>query len=502
MSRLRQAVVLGLCVSAVAAPQALARPAGGPGPGPVAAAPVLSWRPCPQPGGPAGQECAELPVPLDYRDPEGPHLTLALSRLRSEAPAERRGTLLVIPGGPGASGVERLTRRGEALRAELGGTYDLVGLDPRGVGGSTTATCGLDPADRTLMALRPWPGAGGRIGENVARARRTAEACARNGGAVLRSFSTANQVRDIERLRRALGAERLSAYATSYGSYVAAGYAQRHPGRTDRLVLDGSGDPDPKRVGRGWLANIARGAEDRFPDFAGWAADPARADEGLRLAERAADVRPLFLDLAAELDRAPRRTTTDGVPLTGNRLRQAMHSALYADAAFPALARLVQQARDPGATPVLPPELTATLPDSDAAVAHAVLCNDVRWPASVPAHRRAVAADRAGHPLTAGMPVNITPCSFWRTAPADKPVRITDEGPSNVLMVQNLRDPATPYAGALRMRAALGDRARLVTVDSGGHGSYLANGNACGDRAVTAFLTTGRRPAADTFCPG
>ncbi|MFI1200215.1 alpha/beta hydrolase [Streptomyces sp. NPDC020883] len=71
---------------------------------------------------------------------------------------------------------------------------------------------------------------------------------------------------------------------------------------------------------------------------------------------------------------------------------------------------------------------------------------------------------------------------------------------SNVLMIQNLRDPTTPYFGALRMRAALGRRARLVTVDHGGHGAYLANDNACGDRAVTEFLLSGHRPAADRRC--
>ena len=68
-------------------------------------------------------------------------------------------------------------------------------------------------------------------------------------------------------------------------------------------------------------------------------------------------------------------------------------------------------------------------------------------------------------------------------------------------MIQNRRDPATPYVGALRMRRAFGDRARLVTVERGGHGVYLGTGNACGDRAVTAFLTTGERPARDVTCP-
>ncbi|WBB61827.1 alpha/beta hydrolase [Streptomyces sp. WMMC500] len=501
MSRIRHALLLALsvaAVTAVTAPGAPAAPAGAPE---GRRAPALSWEPCARPGGPAGMECAELAVPLDYADPGGPRLTLAVSRLRSEDPAARRGTLLVVPGGPGSSGVQRLAEKGAALRAETAGAYDLVGFDPRGVGGSTRAGCGLAADDRHLVNVRPWPGPDGGIGANAARSARVAESCARAGGAVLASFSTANEVRDMERLRQALGEERLSVWATSYGSYVSAVYAQRYPHRTDRWVLDGSGDPDPERVGRGWMANFAAGAEDRFPDFAAWAADPAREAEGLRLAERPEDVRPLFLRLAAKLDREPRESTTAGVPLTGNRLRQAMHTALYADAGFPALARLVRQARDPQTTPVLTPDVAGPMSDEDAAVALAVLCNDVRWPApSVSAHQRAVTADRARHPLTAGMPVNITPCSFWKDTPDDAPTRITDEGPSNILMLQNRRDPATPYAGALKMREALGDRARLVTVDSGGHGSYLANGNPCGDRAVTAFLTTGNRPGTDVHC--
>jgi pimeloyl-ACP methyl ester carboxylesterase len=78
---------------------------------------------------------------------------------------------------------------------------------------------------------------------------------------------------------------------------------------------------------------------------------------------------------------------------------------------------------------------------------------------------------------------------------------VTGRGPANVLLAQNLRDPNTPYRGALKLREAFGDRARMVTVDSGGHDVYLANGNACGDAVVTDYLVTGRRPADDVFCP-
>ncbi|WP_329034465.1 alpha/beta hydrolase [Streptomyces sp. NBC_00178] len=496
----RKTVLLALCATALATSvTAAARPASG------TAAPRLDWHACDLPPGTApaaGQECATLAVPLDHLDPDGRSVQVSVTRLLSDRPEKRRGTLLVVPGGPGSSGVQRLAQKGAALRAALDGAYYLVSLDPRGVGGSVRARCGIPAADRRLVTLRSWPAPDGGISENETRSRRTAESCARNGGAVLRSFTTRNETRDIDRFRAALGERKLSIWGTSYGTYVGTVYAQTEPGRVDRMVLDSSGDPDPTRVARGWLENMSRGAADRFPDFAAWASDPAREAEGLRLASRAQDVEPLFLALADRLDRAPLTSDVPGVPLTGNGLRQALQNALYADAAFPAMARLIEQASAPEGRPVLPPDLAGTIPDEDASLMLATICNDVRWPGPGPGYAERVAADRAAYPLTAGMPVNIGPCAYWKDAPTERPVRITADGPSDILMVQSLRDPATPYSGALRMRSALGDRARMVTLGRGGHGMYLGNGNDCGDRAVTRFLVTGHRPARDIHCTG
>ncbi|MEV5139044.1 alpha/beta hydrolase [Streptomyces syringium] len=493
----RKALLLTLATTAVAATLATpvqASPASRP------TAPALTWKPCESPAG--ATECATLSVPMDYRDPGGRRVDLAVSRLRGADSPARRGTLLVIPGGPGGSGVARLATKGTELRKQTGGAYDIVSFDPRGVGGSTPADCGVSDDDRELTHLRPWPGPDGDITANVARARRVAAACEANGGAMVRNISTANEVRDIESLRRALGEEKLSAWATSYGTYVGAVYAQKYPHRTDRWVLDSNGDPDPKRVARGWSANMSVGAEDRFPDFAAWAADPAR-DRAHRLAERPEDVRPMFLELAAQLDATPRKFADPAhFPLTGNRLRQALQQTLYSKNAFDPLAELILAARDTtGPLTVRDVLPGGPLSQRETAVMVGTLCNDVGWPHDIPSYARAVTADRARHPLTAGMPVGVMPCAFWKTTPTDKPVRLTPHGPSNILMIQNLRDPATPHHGARKMREALGDRARLVTVDSGGHGAYLANGNTCGDRTVTDFLTTGRRPAGDVVCP-
>jgi hypothetical protein len=176
---------------------------------------------------------------------------------------------------------------------------------------------------------------------------------------------------------------------------------------------------------------------------------------------------------------------------------------LYSDDRFPGLAALIRAARDwtPGASlpkPSTPPDEAV---QNTVAAAVVTICDDVAWPPATARYQEDVRVDRVRHPLTAGMPVNVMPCTFWPYTPAERPVRIISDGPSNLLLIQNLHDPATPYSGALNLRRALGDRARMVTVDSGGHGAYVANGNACGDAVVTEFLVTDGRPAQDAFCP-
>ncbi|MFL6127367.1 alpha/beta hydrolase [Actinophytocola sp.] len=197
-------------------------------------------------------------------------------------------------------------------------------------------------------------------------------------------------------------------------------------------------------------------------------------------------MRSTYLRLTSALDEHPRPD------LTGNTLRALMFNTLYADAAFPQLAVFLRAANTGAPAPPVPSPPPGFA--NQVAVQTATACNDVAWPG--PAHDYAgdVARDRAAHPLTAGMPANIRPCAFWPYRPAEPATRITSHGPPNVLMVQNRRDPATPLAGALRLRAALGHRARMVVVDSGGHDAYLQNGNPCGDATVTAFLTDGTRP--------
>ncbi|MFD7643749.1 alpha/beta hydrolase [Kitasatospora sp. NPDC059795] len=456
-------------------------------------------------GAPDGRQlCAEVTVPVDYRQPDGPSLTLAISRIPAARPDQRRGVLVLIPGGPGGSGLNGPSGAVNRLPPEVRDGFDLIGFDPRGVGRSSPVSCGLDFADLAPGRLLPWPAPDGHGGDaNLATGRRVADRCAENGGPVLRSITTRNEARDIDRIRQALGERRISAWGVSYGTYAGAAYATMFPDRTDRIVLDSNDNPDPVIAERSWVAAAATGAEDRFPDFAAWASSPAAGE--LRVADTPEQVRTAYLTAAQQLDAAPLPWPGNNPEvLNGNGLRGMLLNGLSADSRFPAVAALIQAAQGlrPLPAPAPAPDAAALARmQSSTAVSAATLCNDVSWPRDLAGYAAAVAVDRVAHPLTAGMPVNATACAFWHWQPAEPPVRVTSDGPSNVLLVQNRRDPATPYAGALKLRAAFGDRARMVTVDSGGHDAYLANGNACGDALVSEFLATGHRPARDAFCP-
>ncbi|SNX58311.1 TAP-like protein [Streptomyces sp. TLI_55] len=463
----------------------------------ASAAPALEWGKCAGGGLDPRQQCALLDVPMDYAHPDGPRIGIAVSRIVSEKPAARRGALFLIPGGPGGSSLNDPSGKGQKLPQEVRDAYDLIGFAPRGLAPSTSVDCGLDRGDLALTASRPWPAADGSVDANMATARRMAEACERNGGELLKHLSTRNEARDLDRLRAALGERRISAWGVSYGTYVGAVYAEMFPGRTDRFVLDSNDDPDPTRVARAWLAGHEQGVEDTFPEFARWAAAPGNP---YRVATTAAEVRPKFLALAARLDREPLPWPgANPAELNGNMLRQAMLSSLYDPDDFPALAQLMLAA-EKGTVPPAPASPPDAVLQNVSAVGAGTLCNDVAWPTSTAVYRKGVEESRAKFPLTAGMPRNAMVCAAWPWAPQEPPVRITDRGPSTILLVQNERDVATPVGGALKLRTALGRRAVMVTVNSTGHDAYLDNGNACGDAAVTRFLATGRRPAADLYC--
>ncbi|HUR75962.1 MAG TPA: alpha/beta fold hydrolase, partial [Sporichthya sp.] len=187
-------------------------------------------------------QCAKIKVPVDYAQPDGPSLNLAVTRLRTAGP-KRLGSLVLNPGGPGASGVDYLQHAYTAITEPVRSAYDLVSFDPRGVGNSKPIDCVTDrQLDEFLSAdvtmdnqndVETWD----RISKQFATG------CQQHTGPLLAKVDTDDVARDLDVLRAVLGDESLNYLGYSYGTYIGARYADLFPGKVGRMVLDGAIDP-------------------------------------------------------------------------------------------------------------------------------------------------------------------------------------------------------------------------------------------------------------------
>jgi pimeloyl-ACP methyl ester carboxylesterase len=463
---------------------------------------ALVWGPCPKAAPSTNapitrdprEVCATLTVPLDYAN-KTDHRTikLTISKIPSTNPHPKE--LLVEPGGPGEPGLDEPSRWSALpTGAALLGTYDLIGADDRGIGNSTPVDCDLSPADLDFTVAVPYPAPDGDISANVAQARRVAQACETNAGAYLPYLTTSDIARDTDSIRAALGVPKISYYGVSYGTYRGAVFASMFPSDTDKIVLDSVVNPGGTLPG---IPGKAPGTASAFGDFATWA---AQNDAKYHLGTTPQAVRAAYFRIAADLDRQPRTNPNGGV-LTGNMVRIAMPSLLEVQATFVSLAALLDFGD--GTRSSLPAgSLERTFPDNFESAQYAIICGDT--PASgsttnTAYYSAAVKVSKALYPLTDGAPSNIWPCSFWPSDAVHPAVHVSDTGPHNVMLLQNERDPSAWYGGALQMRAALGQRATMVSVDAEGHG--VNQDNPCVASTLTSFLLDGRLPKTDTRCP-
>lgn len=469
----------------------------------------IVWGACPKPADGTtlnpGLTCGTVTVPLNYQDPKGAKIQVAVSRLATAKPGKRHGVLLLNPGGPALGGLDMPSAMAPTLPQSVLDGYDLIGFDPRGVEHSTPQSCGLtDPA---VPGLFPYPAADGSITKNAALAKADAAQCARGAGENLKYFNTANTARDLDRIRQGLGENKISYWGQSYGTYLGAVYRSLFRGRTDRMVLEGN--VNPAKV---WADEVAdtwgRGMADRFPDAARIA---AAQNDTLGLGRTAAQVTQTYLALADRLDRTPAPVPGTPASVDGAALRNVTYGLLLHNETLPLLTQFWKAAEDLAAGHPTDADATALkqvfadspstpgVPaDNQATMFLALVCGDAAWPQDVDAYAARTAADRRQWPLTAGMPANIWACAFW-PKPVEPPVAVAATGSRNTLILQNRRDNATPWEGGLGLHQALGDKSVLVGVDNGGH--YVYNeGSACADKATTDFLSGGRLPDKDVYC--
>ncbi|MGC9544067.1 alpha/beta hydrolase [Streptomyces sp. UG1] len=445
---------------------------------------------------PANFQCATIKVPLDYRRPGGKKLDLAISRLKTSTRAERRGVLLLNPGGPGGPGVDLPHWLASDLPKSVKAKYDLVGFDPRGVGESSGVGCGMtDEEQEWQRAYRPQT-----FAKDVKWARTVAEKCEAKQGDKLRHITTRNTARDMDVIRAVLGEKKISYLGYSYGTYLGAVYTQMFPKRSDRFVLDSA--VDPARVWRGMIQIWAEGTE---PAFTKWTEWTAKRHSTYKLGKTPEAVRKTFYDLVAQADRKP--IDLDGELLTGGDIRAGSRAAFFevryaaemiVELKKAAEGRAPSRKRESGTSKPVPPSFgrAAEPEDNGTAAFWTVVCADTRnWPRDPERYRSDAIRDRAKYPLYGDIASNIKPCAFWKKG-SEPATRIDNK--VGALILQNEWDSQTPLASGQGLRRVM-KGAKMVTVLGGvGHGIY--GSKSCADKTATAYLTTGKLPTKDTTC--
>ena len=458
----------------------------------------LSWSPCRE-----QVECASLTVPLDYGEPRGETIDLALLRVPAADPDARVGSLVVNPGGPGAPGTDYATAaRGDdpAFGEALTDRFDVVGLDPRGTGDSAPVDCLSDDDLDAYLAGDPSPDDPAEVAELTTLTRGLLRGCTALSGDLAAHVSTVEAARDLDVLRAALGEPGLIYLGASYGTFLGATYAELFPDRVGRLVLDGA--VDPTLDGRQQSIAQAGGFETALRSYVADCVDGGDCFLGDTVEDGLARISTFLDEVDAEpLPTSSGRDLTEGLAFLGlitplyvrdywSYLDLGLERAFDGDGSVLALLADSYASRNPDDGSYLNNSAEAIAP---------INCLDD--PASTPAEQvpALLPAYEAVSPTLAREFVwGAVGCLGFEPRAAEAPPTIRAEGAAPIVVVGTTRDPATPYAWSVALAEQL-ESGVLVSRDGDGHTGYRS-GNPCVDGAVEDYLVDGTVPADGLSC--
>ncbi len=498
-------LVTALAASLAAASPAAADPQDSPATDPALAEfhdQELEWAPCTEEAL-QGLECADVEVPLDYSDPDGERITVAISRARASDPERRRGILLTNPGGPGGHGrymplpLDPRTGTGFLGTTRAAEVYDVIGMDPRGTGGSSPRIV----CEATPPPLYPRP-TDAEISDATRAAITYQRSCEQEYGDLLTHMTTANTARDMDVIRAALGEEKLNYLGYSYGTYLGAVYGSLFPERLDRSVLDSAVGPDG--IWRDVFLGQAPAYSANMDRYTAWLAEH---DDAFGFGTTREEVYATIDAASARLREEPSQEHP-AVELYDNHMfdmEVGYHSRFqYAwDVYGTYLWFLVNDQPVPEEFAALSLFAPVERETSTVGLQTAVLC-EAEWPDRVSRYHADAREYREEHPYGSGAFWAVPqPCTFGTLDQPEPPVELERDGYAEALVIAGEFDANTYYEGGVAMAERL-DSALLTVAGSGGHGFYLpgvAGGLDCVVDAVDAYLVEGRSPE-DLTCQG
>lgn len=482
----------------------------------AAPTPQLNWSACD-----TGFQCATAQVPLDYDQPLGKKIDLAMIKLPASDPSKRIGSLFVNFGGPGASGVDRLILRANwnwLFSPELKSRFDLVTWDPRGIARSAGVRCfPTEAAQQAFYAARPeMPGDASGEQAFYADAKDLADRCKAQAGEILDHVSTANTARDLELMRRAVGDAKLTYHGISYGTQLGAMYANLFPDRIRAMTFDGSMDFEGNINGHGREGTtvpldtrqlVPTGMTEAFdyllrectaagPACAFSSGDPKAKWAALTAKAR---VRPLVI----QGDDGPETWTYSAIINAVGDLSQpegyrdiaVLMQKLY-DASTAVSATAASTVDGASARSVTGEQYLANRDEAF----NAIQCSDSVFPTDPAVYSRAAVTEDQKVPYFGRIGVfDMMSCAFWKGHDTDRYTGPWNRKLSAPILVLNARyDPSTPLAGAVDGINELSN-ARLVVIEGAGHSSMYVH-STCAEQVKRDYLVTTVLPPAGTTC--
>ncbi|WP_242613768.1 alpha/beta fold hydrolase [Herbihabitans rhizosphaerae] len=428
----------------------------------------------------AGAECAKVKVPLDYSNPGGEKIDIAISRVKHTSSSDAyQGVVLGNPGGPGGSGLD-MSLIGSRIPSGVGAYYDWIGFDPRGVGDSgPTLSCGPDQgikydqpdlvprSDITEQALKD-------------KASGHADACGKNSGELLKHIKTTDAAEDMESIRLALGVEQINYFGYSYGTYLGPVYSTMFPGKVKRMILDGNVDPQTA-----WYRSNhdqAKAAGRTLGKFFEWI---AKYDRVYHLGATGTEVETRWFGERDRLDRAAAGGRIGSVEWT-----ELFYSAVPGQGEWDRIATAFSGWVNNGqweALQKLYDETQAPKTSGDV-VLEAVLCTDAPYPDDWAQWSADAWKGHAQEPFYAWPSTwGALPCNYWTAGALEKPVQVDGENAPPTLLIHEQFDGATPYEDGLALRKLL-TKSSLIGLPGGTTHSNSLSGNTCVDNAIASFF--------------
>jgi pimeloyl-ACP methyl ester carboxylesterase len=469
---------------------------------------AIQWGPCRVVGGgggdasklPDGTQCGKIAVPVDYATPSGATAELAL--IRFPATGQKKGSLVINPGGPGESGVDAAVGIVESLPPEVRRSFDLVGFDPRGVGSSTpTLRCNSDADSDAERADPQVDDSPAGVAHTEATEKQFVQRCVdKMGKEFLANVGTANVVKDLDALRVGLGDDKLTYLGYSYGTLIGSAYAEAYPDKVRAMILDGAVNPQADPI----QSNIDQmaGFQKAFDAFAADCAKKSTCPLGTDPA-KAVDVYHQLVDPLVGKPAA----TDDPRGLGYSDANTGTIMALYTPSLWSHLTDgLTELAAGHGDTLLTLADAYSDRDEhghytnaSDAQIA--ITCvdqppvTDRQKVVDEDRQLRQVAPFLSYGQFTGDAP--LTDCAFWPVPPTSTPHQVSAPGLPPVLVVSTTNDPATPYQAGVELANQL--HAGLLTYDGTQH-TVVFQGVSCVDKYAAAYLIDTTLPPQDAKC--